>query len=323
MAAASAPDAAHSRRYVVPSFAALSLIWGSSFLFIKVGVDELHPMYITLIRVALGAAILLVLLVATRDRLPRGARVWGHMAVLGAIAVAVPFTLFGYGEQRVSSLLAGIWNATTPLVALPMAALVFRTERFTLRKVVGIGLGFAGVLVVLGVWQGVGGATLTGQLMCFGAAACYGIAIPYLKRFLADQPVSGLGLVAGQLVAATVMLAVVAPLAAGAPPAPADLSGEAVASMLALGALGTGAALVIHLRNIRLVGGTAASLVTYLMPVVAVLAGVIVLDETLTWFQPVGAVVVLSGIAISQGIRFRLRRARPVTPIPAPVTSPP
>jgi drug/metabolite transporter (DMT)-like permease len=293
---------------VVPGFLVLGAIWGSSFLFIKVGVGELHPVYVTLARVALGAATLLVFLLLMRDRLPRDPRLWAHLAVLGTVGVAIPFTLFGYGEQRIPSLLAGIWNATTPLVALPLAALLFRTERFTLRRVVGIGLGFVGVLVVLGVWQGVGGAALTGQLMCFGAAACYGFAIPYMKRFVAGEPLSGLALVAGQMLAATAVLVVVAPLAAGAPPPVTQLSGEVIGSMLALGALGSGVAFLLHLRNIRLVGASAASQVTYVVPLFAVLAGVLVLGESLHWYQPAGALVVLVGVAVSQGTRWRRRR---------------
>jgi drug/metabolite transporter (DMT)-like permease len=307
MATASTPDTAR-RSYVVPGFLVLAAIWGSSFLFIKVGVRELHPVYVTVGRLALGAAVMLLLLVVMRDRLPRSPRVWAHLAVVGTIGAAIPYTLFGYGEQRISSLLAGIWNATTPLVALPLAVLLFRTERFTVRKAIGIGVGFAGVLVVLGVWQGVGGTELTGQLICLAAAACYGVAIPYFKRFLSGEPISGAALVAGQLVAGTVVLAAAAPFIAGAPPAPASLSGDVVASVLTLGVVGTGFAFLLHFRNIRLVGASASSLVTYLIPVFAVLVGVVVLNESLTWFQPVGTLIVLSGIAISQGLPIRLRR---------------
>jgi drug/metabolite transporter (DMT)-like permease len=319
-----APDPAR-RSYVIPGFIALSAIWGTSFLFIKVGVRELHPVYVTLARVGLGALTMLVLLLIMRDRLPRSPRVWAHLAVVGTVGVAIPFTLFGYGEQRIPSLLAGIWNATTPLVALPLAALLFRTERFTARKAAGIALGFLGVLVVLGVWQGVGGAALTGQLMCFGAAACYGFVIPYTKRFVAGEPITGLALVAGQVLAATAVLALVAPLVAGAPPAPASLSADVIGSMLVLGVFGTGFAFLIHFRNIRLVGASAASLVTYMVPVFAVLVGVVVLDESLRWFQPVGALVVLSGIAMMQGIPIRraARRRPQPTLAPAPAAAKP
>ncbi|MBA3252208.1 MAG: DMT family transporter [Geodermatophilaceae bacterium] len=293
----------------LPGFLALAVIWGSSFLFIKVGVAELHPLYVTLGRVAIGALTLLSALAVTRTPLPRDLRLWAHLAVVGTFGVALPFTLFAYGEERISSTLAGIWSATTPLVVLPLAVLVFRTEPMTRRRVVGLVLGFLGVLVILGVWQGVGGGALTGQLMCLGAAACYGVAIPYFKRFVAGGAESGVAISAAQVLTATAVLAVVAPIVAGRPPAPNELSLDVIGAVLALGALGTGIAFVIHTRNIRLAGASTASMVTYLIPVVATLAGVLVLDERLAWYQPTGAAIVLVGVAVSQGmLRWPARR---------------
>lgn len=238
--------------------------------------------------------------------------------MVAAFGVALPFTLFGYGEQRVESMLAGIWNATTPLIVLPLAVLAFRTERLTARRAVGLGLGFLGVLVVLGVWEGVGGSHFTGQLMCFGAAACYGVAIPYQKKFIAGSAYSGLSLSAAQLLVATAQLAVVGPLLVGAPPLPTELSAPVVGSVVTLGALGTGLAFVINLRNIRVAGASTASTVTYLIPIFAVLIGAVVLDERLNWHQPVGALVVLLGVAVTQGlVGPRRPRAEAVTGVPA------
>ncbi|NLU80359.1 DMT family transporter [Micromonospora sp. HNM0581] len=320
-----APDLPALRSWL-PGFVALAAIWGSSFLFIKVGVTELHPLHLTLYRVGFGALTLLGVLAVLRDRLPRDPRVWGHLTVIAAFGVALPFTLFGYGEQRVESMLAGIWNATTPLVVLPLAVLVFRTERLTARGALGLALGFTGVLVVLGVWQGVGGAHFVGQLMCFGAAACYGLAIPYQKKFVAGSTLSGLSLSAAQLVVAVGQLAIVSPMVAGAPPLPTALSPRVLAAVLVLGALGTGLAFVIHLRNIRIVGASTASTVTYLVPVFAVLIGAVVLDERLTWHQPAGALIVLLGVAVSQGLVGRRRRrvaqgaGTPTAPVVEPVT---
>lgn len=219
--------------------------------------------------------------------------------------MALAFTLFAYGEQRISSTLAGIWNATTPLLVLALAVLVFRTERMSPRRVIGLAMGFVGVLVILGVWRGVGGGALTGQLMCFGASACYGVAVPYFKRFVAGGPEAGTAIAAVQVLTATALLAVVAPLVAGAAPDPTELSLDVVGSMLALGALGSGIAFVINTRNIRLAGASTSSMVTYLVPIVAIVAtllGILVLDERIEWFQPTGALIVLTGVAISQGM---------------------
>lgn len=303
----------------LPGYCAVALIWGSSFLFIKVGVRELHPLHLTLGRVAAGAGAVLLVLALTRTRLPREPRVWAHLTVVGVIGLVIPFTLFGYGGQRIPSMLAGIWNATTPLFVLPIATLVLRTERMTARRVAGILVGFVGVLVVLGVWQGIGGATLTGQLLCLGAAMCYGIAVPYQRRFLSDPGLSGLAVPAGQLLAASVVLLVIAPLVAGAPPMPTQLSADVIGSVTALGVLGTGLAYVLHFRVIRLAGASVSASVTYLVPIVATVVGVLVLGERLRWHQPVGAAVVLAGVAVSQGLLWPRRRAARRAPIEPPM----
>lgn len=300
----------HLRTWL-PGMVTLAAIWGCSFLFIGVGVRDMHPTYLTLGRVAFGSITLLIMIAILKQRLPRSPRIWAHLFVLGAVGATIPFTLFGYGEQRIPSLLAGIWNGTTPLFVLPIAVLAFRTEKFTKRAVAGLLLGFAGVLVVLGAWHGLSGAALTGQLMCLGAAVCYGVAIPYQKRFIASAQESGAALSAGFLLMSTVQLAIIAPLIAGAPPSISSLSGEALASVAALGALGTGVAFVLNMRNIRLVGASTASMVTYIIPVFAIAVGVIVLDEHISWYQPVGALIVLTGVAISQGA-FRRKPAVPI-----------
>jgi drug/metabolite transporter (DMT)-like permease len=305
------PTAPHvsTRRGWLSGYLALAVIWGSSFLLIKVAIRELHPVYVTLGRVATGAVVLLALVVLGRHRLPRAPAVWGHLFVVALVGVAIPFTLFGYGEQRVSSVLAGIWNATTPLLTVPTTVFVFRTERLTRRGMAGVALGFAGVLTILGVWLGVGGSGLTGQLMCAGAACCYAVNIPYQRRFLAGRAESGTALVAGQLLLATAQLAIASPLLAGAPPALTRLAPDVVASVLTLGALGTGIAFVLNFRVIRLAGASTSASVTYLIPIFATLMGVAVLGESLSWYQPVGAVVVLVGVAVSQGVLGASRRS--------------
>ena len=289
----------------LPGMVILGMIWGASFLFIKVGVSELHPFYVAWARVASGALALLVILLITRDRLPRDLRGWGHNAVVGVVGVAAPFSLFGYGEQRIPSILAGIWNSITPLVVLPLAVLAFRTEKLTVRRLIGLLLGLAGALIILGIWRSPGGASLSGQLMCLVAAACYGVSIPYTRRFLSPRPESGLAMSAAQLIVASVVLAVVAPLVSGVVPNPAQLSWQVVASVLILGVLGTGIALLIHLRNIRLIGASAASMVTYIIPVFATLIGALILSERIAWYQPIGAVFVLLGVAVAQGVGLR------------------
>jgi len=296
----------------------LAAIWGCSFLFISVGVRELPPLYLALGRVTAGAIVLLLFLAFKREALPRDPRLWAHSFVVGAVGSAIPWTLFGYGEERIPSLLAGIWNGITPLVVLPIAVLIFRTEVFSLQRGLGLLVGFVGMLVVLGAWNVRGGADLTGQLLCMAAAISYGVAVPYQKRFLAGSKVSGTGLSATLLLCAMVQLAIVAPIATRQlPPAPWSLSIEVLGSVLALGALGSGIAFVLNMRNIRLIGASRSSMVTYLMPLFSILVGVLILREHITWYQPVGGLVVLLGVAISQGVFSIKRKPAVIAPEPA------
>jgi drug/metabolite transporter (DMT)-like permease len=289
-----------------PRFALLALIWGSSFLSIKVAVDALAPVDVAFGRVALGAVVLLAALAVRRDRLPAGRRVWAHLFVIALFGNSIPFLLLAEGETRISSVLAGIWNATTPLLTLVVATFMLPDERPTRRRVAGLLAGFAGVLVVLGPWRSVGGGELAGQLMCLGAAACYGIAFPYTRRFVAGRPDSGMALSAGQLIWSALQLGVVTAFVGGSP---GSLSLDPVLAMLALGVFGTGFAYILNYAVVRLAGATTASTVTYLVPLVSTALGIAVLGEHLEWNQPAGAALVLASVAFSEGLIGR--RSRP------------
>jgi drug/metabolite transporter (DMT)-like permease len=290
------------------AMALLAVIWGSSFLFMKVAITELPPIWVTAFRVMIGAATLLVIVFATKQKLPRGWRVWGHLAVCAFIGNVLPFTLFAYGEQYVPSIAAGIWNAATPLMTVGVAPLILPNERLTRERALGVPIGFLGVLVILGVWSLSGGNTLIGHLACLGAATCYAFSAPYSKKYLADRKESGLVLAAGQISMAAAEALILAPIVSGRWPSnPMHWSPSVIGCLLALGALGTGLAFVLNYRLIRRAGAVNSSLVTYLMPVVATLAGLLVLHEHIKWNLPVGALVILAGVAIVQG-KIRVRR---------------
>ncbi|MGW5684845.1 DMT family transporter [Nonomuraea sp. NPDC003754] len=285
----------------LPAFLLLALIWGNSFFFIKVAVGALHPLQISFGRMAIGAATLLAALAVSRKALPRDPRLWGHFQVASVVLTTLPFTLFAYGEQYVSSVVAAIWNATTPLCTLAFT-LLLRTEKPNAGRVAGLGLGFAGVMVVLGVWQPMDGGQLGGSLACFGAALCYGIGGSYLGRFVTGRRTEApVVLATGQLMSGTLQLAVITSLA-GVPLV--DLSAPPAVwwSMLGLGGLGTGVAYLLLYGVQARAGVTTTSTVTYLLPVFAVVSGVLLLGEGLTWNQPVGAVVILLAIAMTQGM---------------------
>ncbi|MFC7330230.1 DMT family transporter [Marinactinospora rubrisoli] len=290
------------------AFLLLSLIWGSSFLLIKIGTEALAPAQISLGRMATGALPMVAVLLLTRGRLPRGVRTWAHLSVAAFFLNVVPFTLFGYAEQSIPSALAGIANATTPLFTLAVSLVVLSDERPTGRRLAGLGVGFIGVLLVFGVWSGPAGAGGAGMFMALGAALCYGIGTPYLRRFLTGRGHGSLELTAGQLISGTVQLAVLTPLITDAPE---SLPWRVVLAVSALGALGTGLAYVLMYRLVERVGATVATTVTYVAPVVAIAAGVLILDESLAWHHPVGAAVIIVGAALCQSSAARPRGGTP------------
>ncbi|MCR6482208.1 DMT family transporter [Amycolatopsis sp. OK19-0408] len=294
---------------VTVRFALLAVVWGASFLFIKVGLGGLSPAQIALARVALGALALAVVLAARRRPLPRDPVLWGHLAVVSVLLCVVPFLLFSWAEQYISSGLASIFNATTPLITMLLAAAALPEERFTPPRVTGLLLGFLGVLTIVGVWQGVDVShQLTAQLACLGATTCYGACFVYMRRFVSPRGTDPVVVAFGQTASATVILGVLAPAIATTP---VHLSLPVVASAVALGVFGTGLAYVWNTRIIATWGAANASAVTYLTPVVGVLLGVLVLGEPVSWHQPVGAVLVVLGILAAHG---RLRRTPKALP---------
>ncbi|HEY2078110.1 MAG TPA: DMT family transporter [Streptosporangiaceae bacterium] len=275
----------------------LALIWGMSFLFIKEGVRAFAPLQITLGRVATGAAVLMVVLLVRRERLPRGRGIWGHLVVVAVINNVIPFSLFGYAEQRIPSALAGICNASAPLFGALVAFAMLPDERLSPRRVAGLATGFAGVFVALGAWTGLAGHDLPGALMALGGGLCYSIGFPYTRRFLTGTGNSSLSLASGQLLCSTVILAFMAPALTTAP---TRWPATSVLCIVLLGALGTGIAYLLNYGIIAAAGATIATTVGYVMPLVSILAGIALLGERLTWNEPVGAAVIVAGAALVQ-----------------------
>ncbi|MFE6765571.1 DMT family transporter [Streptomyces sp. NPDC057689] len=281
-------------------FAALSLIWGFSFLLIKVGTDAYAPFQVTLGRLLSGTAVLAVVMVVKRERLPRSARTWGHLAVAAFFLNALPFSLFAYAELSIPSTLAGICNATSPLWGMALSLVALSEDRPTRRRVAGLGLGFLGVLTVLGAWQGFSGLDFSGTAMALLASLSYPVGWIYVRRTLAGSGASTLALTGSQLFLGTVQLAVVTPLFTTFP---GDFPVLPTLAVVALGALGTGLAVLLQYGLVNEVGPTTAQMVTYFIPVIATAAGVAVLGERLSWNTPVGALIVLAGAALTQSRR--------------------
>jgi drug/metabolite transporter (DMT)-like permease len=265
-------------------------------------------------RLAIGALALLAIARVTGTPLPRRRETWRHLAVAALLFCSIPFVLFAWGETQVSSILAGLINACTPLATLVVVLAAFPEEHPTRQRVAGLGIGFAGILVLIGVWEGIGGGELLGILACVGAISCYGIAFPYSRRHLAKAGEGPVGIATGQVTLAALFLlpVVVLEAALGGGAVRLPVSGATILGMLALGGLGTGVAYVLNTRIVMVAGGTIASSVTYVTPLVAVVAGFLLLGEPLSWHQPVGGAIVLLGVAVSQGrLRVPGLRAAP------------
>ncbi|MFE9507201.1 DMT family transporter [Streptomyces anthocyanicus] len=294
-------------------FGLLSLVWGFSFLFMKVGTESFAPFQVTLGRLAFGTAVVAAAMAVKRERLPRGAWTWLHLTVAGFLLNALPFSLFAFSELTIPSSLAGICNATSPLWGMALSLVALSEDRPTRRRVAGLGIGFLGVLTVLGVWQGFHGLDVTGTALALLASFSYPVGWIYVRRTLAGSSHSHLSLTGAQLGLATLQLAVVTPLFTSVPTSFPVLPLLAVA---ALGVLGTGLAFLIQYDLVAEVGPTTAQMVTYFTPVIATAAGVALLGESLSWSTPVGAAVVLAGAALTQS-RPRADRAGTA---PAPET---
>lgn len=296
----------------VARFLLLALLWGSSFTFIKVSLEGLTPSQLVLTRLVLGAAVLLAIVGLRRVGLPRGGALWGHIAAAALFGNVIPFLLLSYGEQTTGAGIAGVLVGSTPLLTLTLAAAALPTERATMRKVVGLLVGFGGVVLVIGPWHDALGS-FGGRLACFGAAASYAVGFVYVRKYLSPRGLAPLSLAASQLVAAAALQAVATPFLAWQTP---QLTGRVVGSIVILGLLSTGLAYVLYFRLIGDVGATTASAVNYVVPVFAVLIGVLLLGEPVTWNLLAGGLVVLIGVAYAENRLTQLRR-RPVT-VPQP-----
>ncbi|MBA3655627.1 MAG: DMT family transporter [Actinobacteria bacterium] len=287
-------------------FVALGAIWGSSFLFIKIALEGLAPAQVVLGRLATGAVVLVVAVALRHGTWPRRRGAWGHLALVAVVGNVLPFFLFSWGEVRVSSALAGVLNAATPLLTMLIALVVLPEERATRLRLAGLVAGFTGVVVILAPWRaGAAAGALSGKLACLGAAACYAVSFTYTRRFVTGRGTAPHVLAASQIVVATALALVLTPVVAPDRP---HLTAAVVGAVLALGCGGTGVAYLLYYRLIADVGATTASMVTYVIPVVAVFLGVVVRDEPLTANLVVGAVMVIAAVTVAEG-----RLGRPLT----------
>ncbi|WP_243753887.1 DMT family transporter [Labedaea rhizosphaerae] len=280
----------------------LALMWGSSFLWIKMALGGFSPIQITAIRTVLGAVVLLVLCYSSGQRMPRGRRLWLDMVIVALFGNAVPFTLFAMSERSIDSGLAGVLNATTPLWATAIG-IAIRTERdLRFVRVGGLLLGFAGTVVIFAPWEA-GGFASWGALLSLLAAISYAISFTYIGKRISGRGVAPTALSAMQLTSAVGLTWVVVPFAGIEAVHP---SWPSIIAVTLLGVFSTGFAFALNHRLIADEGATNASVTGYLLPIVSVLLGAITLHEPITLRVLAGMVVVLIGVGMT-----RLHRRAP------------
>ena len=279
-------------------YIALGIVWGCSFIFIKLGLEFLTPFGVAFGRCALGALALLIYSRIKKISLVKDRRMLGHLWVVSLLLNVIPGILFALAETQVTSILAGIINAVTPLMTLIAIILVSRNEPPTKPQVIGLLIGFLGVLTVLGAWNGLGTNPLWAILVLLAAVTCYGFSFPYSRRFILPANLSPESMATAQVSLGALTLF---PLFIFDGVNGNEYEIGPVLAMVALGVFGSGFAYIWNFTIMRAAGSAIASSVTYVTPVVAVIVGLIFLQEKLHWYEPVGAIIVLLGAAIAQG----------------------
>jgi drug/metabolite transporter (DMT)-like permease len=292
---------------------ALVVLWGSSFLLVRVSLDAFTPVAVTAGRLLIGAGVLLLLLVLTRRRPPGTLRAWSFFAAMAIVGNALPFFLIAWGQREIPSGLTGILMAVMPLVVLVLAHFLVAGERLTRRRLAGFTLGFVGVLVLTGPEARAAlvgrEASFIAQLAVLSAAICYGIAAIIARRGPVLHPVVTAGAVLS--IAGVVLggVLVAAGLRDGSAAATHAAVGVAPAlALLALGALSTGLATVVYFSLVARAGPTFLSLINYLIPVWAVVLGAVALGERLPARAFVALALILAGVVLARW-QFGKRRA--------------
>ena len=289
-------------------FSIAGLIWGASFLFIELALTFLTPIGVAFGRTLFGALAMVVAILIFRSKLPTSFEAWKRLTIAGILMSSIPFVLFAYAQTQVTSALAAIINAVTPITTVIVLLIAFRTEKLKPHVVAGIIIGLLGVLVVLGAWQGFGENNPLAILAMLTAVILYGIGTPYVRKYVTPLNLATEVSVFGQIGTAALTLLPIYLLSGPLVTTVPDIA--SVAAIVTLGALGSGVAYLFYYKILDVVGSAIASSVTYITPVIAVILGVILLGEQLHWYEPVGGVIVVLGAAISQGSVLSLFRKK-------------
>jgi drug/metabolite transporter (DMT)-like permease len=292
----------------VAMYTLAGLIWGGSFLFVEFALTALTPIGVAFWRTAFGALAMLIAILIYRSKLPTSLDTWRKMAIAGLFMSSVPFTLFAFSQTYVTSALASIINAVTPIATVIVMLVAFRSEKLRPHVIFGLVVGLMGVLMVLGVWQGFGDNEPIAVVAMLMAVFCYGIGTPFIRKYITPLNLPTEVSVFGQIGTAAITLLPIYLLSGPIFTSVPSLS--AIAAILAIGALGSGVAYLLFYKVLDVVGSAIASSVTYITPIIAVILGVLLLNEELHWYEPVGGVIIILGAAISQGSVLEIFRSR-------------
>ncbi len=286
------------RKSWLPAYLALGTVWGCSFIFIELGLEFLTPFGVAFIRCALGAITLLIFTKIRKVDLPKDRKIWQKLWVVAMLLNVIPGVLFAFAQQYVTSVLASIINAGTPLMTLVFMLIVFREEKLKPEQIIGLLIGALGVLTVVGVWKDLGDNQLVGVIALLIAISCYGASYPYSTRNVIPLKLKPEALATGQLIMASVTLL---PFFIINGISTDFYRPQSVIAMLCLGIFGSGFAYIWNFAITAAAGSAIASTVTYLTPVVAVIVGFLYLGEAIVWHEIVGALIVIVGALLSQG----------------------
>ena len=285
----------------------LATVWGGSFLFNAILVAELPVITIVAIRVTVAALALWGFVRVTGRKIPTAPKVWGVLMILGVLNNAIPFSLIVQGQTQITSGLASILNATTPLFTILVAGFFLTDERFSVLRVLGVVVGFSGVILMVGP-EALGGlgADFWAQLCALGAALSYGFASVFGRRFR-ELKVDPVMVATGQVTMSSLVLWPIA-LWIDGPQDILGLSFNAAASMFGLAVLCTSFAYILYFRILERAGATNISLVTFLVPISAIILGVLVLGESIVIKEIIGMALIGLGLAIIDGRLFQRLR---------------
>jgi len=275
----------------------LSIVWGGSFFFVEIALRDFQPFTVVFLRVSLAALILVGVVYIRGQRMPASLKAWGAFLVMGVLNNAIPFSLIVWGQTRIDSGVASILNATTPIFTVILAHLLTSDERLTLRKFLGVLIGFLGVYIMIKPelkdgfsWRGLG------QVAVLGATISYGFAGIFGKRFKQTSPIVNS---AGMLICSSLMMFPLAVIIDS--PWSLRPSLEAVAAVFGIAIVSTAMAYLLYFRILAAAGATNVLLVTFLIPISALLLGVGVLGEVINVFENIGMGCIFLGLMVIDG----------------------